>query len=158
MSSELQSESDGDVKNRGWIRGFVPSRGMANGEEVQQTTMSGATSAFTLATRAEARLASSLAAGHIRATDVGYLREYQLSLLQHTATLSDRDLEIMRALTASWDLSPRIRQHTSHRPVIGRFIVLAKRVLFPIIRAALKEELAQQRAFNGALIEYLARK
>lgn len=156
MSSELQSTADGDVENLRWVRGFVPSRRMADGEEGLQTAVSGESCAFTLATRAEARLASSLAAGHIRATDVGYLREYQLSLLQHTATLSDRDLEIMRALTASWDLSPRIRQHTSHRPVIGRFIVLAKRILFPIIRAALKEELAQQRAFNGAMIEYLA--
>jgi hypothetical protein len=102
------------------------------------------------------RLSQSISEGSIRTRDLDYLRRYELALLNNTVNLSDTQLELLRKLTASWDLKGPPLNITSHRPIVGRFIVLAKRLLFPLVRAALKDELNQQRAFNGAVVEFLA--
>jgi hypothetical protein len=101
-------------------------------------------------------LSQSISEGSIKTRDLDYLRRYELALLNNTVNLSDTQLELLRKLTASWDLKGPPLNITSHRPIVGRFIVLAKRLLFPLVRAALKDELNQQRAFNGAVVEFLA--
>lgn len=103
-----------------------------------------------------ARLSQAIGEGSVKSRDLEYLRQYELALLNHTSRLSDTHLELLRKLTASWDLRASPRTITSHRPIIGKFIVLVKRLIFPLVRAALKDELNQQRAFNGAVIEFLA--
>lgn len=102
------------------------------------------------------RLSQAIGEGSVKSRDLEYLRQYELVLLNHTSRLSDTHLELLRKLTASWDISAFPRTITSHRRIIGKFIVLVKRLIFPLVRAALKDELNQQRAFNGAVIEFLA--
>ena len=102
------------------------------------------------------RLSQSISEGSIKTRDLDYLRRYELALLNNTVNLSDTQLELLRKLTSSWDLKGPPPNITSHRPIVGKFIVLAKRLLFPLVRAALKDELNQQRAFNGAMVEFLA--
>jgi hypothetical protein len=106
--------------------------------------------------RMRARLSQAVQQGRIREHDLTYLSLHQLAILKQTAEFSDLQLELFRKLTVSWDLRPNSRPITSHRPLVGRLIVLGKRLFFPLVRAALQEELAQQREFNGAVIEFLA--
>lgn len=102
------------------------------------------------------RLSRALAERQIRQEDLHYLSQHRVALLERTAAFSDHHLELFRKLTVSWELSVAQRAITSHRPFIGRFIVWAKSLFFPLVRAALKEELSRQREFNGAVIEFLA--
>jgi len=102
------------------------------------------------------RLSKAISEGSFKSDDLDYLQRYELALLNNSVNLSDNQLELLRKLTASWDLKGPPQNITSHRPLVGKFIVLAKRLLFPLVRAALKDELNQQRAFNGAVIEFLA--
>lgn len=109
-----------------------------------------------LEARVRERLARAIADRAIRPQDLNYLSRYRVALLERTAEFSDSHLELFRKLTVSWDLSVAHRTISSHRPFVGRFIVLAKRLFFPLVRAALKEELTRQREFNGAVVEFLA--
>lgn len=109
-----------------------------------------------LEARVRERLSRAIAERKIRAEDLRYLSHYRVALLERTAEFSDSHLELFRKLTVSWDLSVTQRTLSSHRPFVGRFIVFAKRLFFPLVRAALKEELSRQREFNGAVIEFLA--
>lgn len=110
----------------------------------------------TLESRLADRLARAVAARAIRPEDLQYLSRYRVALLGRTIEFSDDQLELFRRLTVSWDLSVSQRTISSHRRFVGRFIVLAKRLFFPLVRAALKEELLKQREFNGTVIEFLA--
>lgn len=109
-----------------------------------------------LEARVRERLSRAIADRAIRRENLEYLSQYRVPLLERTAEFSDSHLELFRKLTVSWDLSVTQRTITSHRRFVGRLIVLAKRCVFPLVRAALKEELTRQREFNGAVVEFLA--
>ena len=70
--------------------------------------------------------------------------------------VSNDQLEKLRRLCQVWDVDIRPGEITSHRPIIGRVIVAGKKLLFPVIRALLKNYLSQQREFNAAAISLLA--
>lgn len=74
------------------------------------------------------------------------------------STLSPEALHHVRRLCQLWevDLKPAAKI-TSHRPLIGPCIVAAKRLVFPVVRFFMRETLKQQRDFNAAVVEAVAR-
>ena len=106
--------------------------------------------------RISSRLRNAISNGNIKEWDLEYLSRYRLRLLEQSSSLSDRQLELTRRLTIYWDIQNIKVNLSSHRRFVGWVIVLMKRFIYPIIRAALKEEISKQREFNGALIELLA--
>ena len=68
----------------------------------------------------------------------------------------DPSLDKLRRLCQLWDVDLRCSGITSHRPVLGPFIVAMKKLFYPFLRVFLKDALQQQRDFNAAAVSLLA--
>ena len=69
---------------------------------------------------------------------------------------SPEALDKLRRLCQLWDVDLRCSGITSHRALIGPFIVAAKKIFYPMLRVFLKDTLQQQRDFNAAAVSLLA--
>lgn len=97
-----------------------------------------------------------IASAGIIQRDIEYVAKLRRDLCPNGLNVDSERLELLRRLCQNWDLELKPAKITSHRPLIGPFIVLVKRVLFPILRFLMKETIKQQRDFNIAVIELLS--
>jgi len=104
------------------------------------------------------RVAARMAAGAYAARDVAYIARLDRRPLGPEAQVDPQTLDQLRVLCRTWDVDFITGAITSHRPVIGRVIVAAKKLLLPIVRVLLKDTLRKQRDFNAQVVELLARR
>ena len=109
-----------------------------------------------LAAELERRVEEKISAGKFNRDNIKYIEKLDRSVISGDLEVSDQSLERLRRLCELWDVDLKILGISSHRRILGPFIVAAKKMLFPILRAFLKDFIAQQRAFNAEVISYLA--
>jgi hypothetical protein len=97
-----------------------------------------------------------IAEGEFALEDVVYIRSLSLSPIKGDLNISDEALERLRRLCQLWQVRLRPRVISSHRPIIGRLVVLTKRALFPVVAFFMRDALRQQREFNAATIRLMA--
>ena len=103
-----------------------------------------------------ARVGERMQAGKYAARDVAYIARLDRRPLPPEADIDASTLERLRMLCRSWDVDFITGTITSHRPVVGRFIVAGKKLLLPLVRMLLKDTLRKQRDFNAQVVEFLA--
>ena len=109
-----------------------------------------------LAAELERRVEEKISAGEFHRDNVRYIEKLDRSAISGELEVSDECLERLRRLCELWDVDLRIHGIKSHRKFLGPFIVAAKKLVFPVLRAFMKDFISQQRAFNGEVISYLA--
>lgn len=109
-----------------------------------------------LALELEKRVQDKLAAGTYSAQELDHVQRLSVNPVQGELQIPDKRLEKLRRLCQVWDIDLRVGQITSHRKLLGPFIVAFKKLLFPIMRVFLKNLIAEQREFNAAAISLLA--
>ena len=72
------------------------------------------------------------------------------------AMTEEQRLDKLRRLCQLWDVDVRVNNISSHRKVIGPFIVIVKKILFPFLKVLLKDFIEQQREFNATTILLLS--
>ncbi len=97
-----------------------------------------------------------IARGVFEERDVEYLAKLSRPVVDGALELTDARLEKLRRLCQTWEVGIKQANITSHRKIVGPFIVGVKRALFPILRILLKDFIKQQRDFNAAAITLLA--
>jgi hypothetical protein len=96
-----------------------------------------------------------VAAGKFRREDIEYIARIDRQLVKGTLDVSDSRLEKLRRLCQLWEVDLKAGEITSHRRIIGPFIVAFKKLLLPMVRVLFKDTLRQQRDFNAATISLL---
>lgn len=94
--------------------------------------------------------------GLYHSDEVARIQKLSLALTDGSLDVSEETLEKLRRLCQLWDIDLRPFGISSHRKVLGPIIVLAKRIVTPILRLFLKDMIRQQRDFNAAAIALLA--
>lgn len=97
-----------------------------------------------------------IASGEFSAQDVKNISERELALIPKDLAVPPHLLEKLRRLCQLWEVDIRDANITSHRKVIGPFIVAAKKMIYPLIRFALKDLIREQRDFNAEVISTIA--
>jgi hypothetical protein len=98
-----------------------------------------------------------IARHEFRQDAVEYISKVDFSLVRGRLLANEQEMAIIRRLCQSWDVELRPFQITSHRPVLGKFIVALKKLAYPILRVFLKDLIKQQRDFNAASLALLGR-
>ena len=88
--------------------------------------------------------------------EIDHITGLKASVRKGPLKVNDEVLEKLRTLCMSWDIDLKPREITSHRKILGPFIVAVKRLFYPVLRAFLSDTLAAQRHFNGTAISLLA--
>ena len=109
-----------------------------------------------LATELRRRVAAHIRAGEFSTDNVAYIEKVTFLPIEGDLTVGTERLERLRKLCQLWDVKLRPAEITSHRKIIGPFIVAAKKLAYPVLRAFFKDTLHQQRSFNAAAIALLA--
>ena len=104
----------------------------------------------------ERSLDQRIQSGTFSIQDVKNIRDRELDLIPKDLELNNELLLKLRRLCQLWQVDIRTAEISSHRPIIGPIIVGVKKVLFPMIRFALKDLIREQRDFNAEVISYLA--
>lgn len=105
---------------------------------------------------AEKKVKDKLQSGIFSVRDLNKIQSLDLMPFRDATDLSEDQLELFRKLCQAWDLDLRLQSISSHRPLIGPVIVGLKKLIFPVLRALLKDILRQQREFNATSIALLA--
>jgi hypothetical protein len=105
-----------------------------------------------LLNKLEGGVASKIGSGSYSERDIKYLASLNRPVISQKLEVTAERLERLRAMCQAWDIDFKPGAVTSHRRFVGKFIVAAKRALQPIIKALLKDTIAQQRNFNAAVI------
>lgn len=109
------------------------------------------------------QLASSLAEQVAALRDRGLLSDEErrsIEALSYSVTregfsTSPERMEVLRQLCQVYSRDVRPHAPTSHRRFIGPFIVLAKKMIFPLVNAVLGPSFQQQREFNALALTLL---
>ena len=109
-----------------------------------------------LAASLRQRVEQRISAGEYLPDTIQYFNEVSFRAVPGELTVSDKRLEQLQKLCQLWDVRLRPKEISSHRKVLGPLIVAAKRVVYPVLSAFLKESFHQQRSFNAAALALLA--
>ena len=109
-----------------------------------------------LAASLRQRVEQRIAAGEYLPDTIQYFNEVSFRAVPGELTVSDKRLEQLQKLCQLWDVRLRPKEISSHRKFLGPLIVAAKRVVYPVLSAFLKESFYQQRSFNAAALAMLA--
>lgn len=85
--------------------------------------------------------------------EVKSIKDMSAKILDDNVYISDKSLSYIRFLCQSYNNELRLQNITSHRKFIGRYIVLAKKIIFRALRFALKGFVNQQQEFNAGVIK-----
>ena len=96
-----------------------------------------------------------ISAGEFSEDDVKYIRALSFMPKSDSSEIPHETLEHLRRACQLWDINIRLFNITSHRKIVGPFIVALKKLLFPVLRVLLKDFINQQRAFNAQVISTL---
>ena len=102
------------------------------------------------------RVQNHIAAKHYTANDIKYISMLKLALCRGDLIVSDEVLEQLRRLCQLWNIKLKPQNITSHRKIIGPFIVAFKKVFFAVLSVLLKDVIREQRTFNANVIALLA--
>lgn len=105
-----------------------------------------------LESQIEEIVAYKISIGAFSQRDVNYLSKLSRPVLSDKILVTGERLEKLRTMCQAWDIDFRPVQITSHRKFVGKLIVAIKKGIQPVIRALLKDTIAQQRNFNASVI------
>lgn len=87
--------------------------------------------------------------------DIEDVARYSAIPISGALTVDKITLEKLRTLAVCWDIDKKFTPISSHRKILGPFIVGIKKLLFPIFRSFFKNSLEAQRHFNGTVLSLL---
>lgn len=79
----------------------------------------------------------------------------ELLMLKEGVNISQEELKYIQRLCQTYNNDIRISSITSHRKYVGRFIVLAKKIILKVVSFSLKNYIKQQEEFNANTIKSL---
>jgi hypothetical protein len=103
----------------------------------------------------EARVAGDHSAGLYTASDEQQIGHIQLPTSRAAFVTSPERLERLRRLCQIYSVHLRPEEITSHRKVIGPFIVAAKKAFFRLLEGLLGRSIKHQRDFNSEVVALL---
>lgn len=109
-----------------------------------------------LAAEVEKLAAAKMGQGELSPEEARRIERLELLMGSDDLQISDSTLEKLRQLCQLWDVDLRPAEVKSHRPVIGPVIVAAKRLIYPVLRAFLRNSIKQQQEFNATVISLLS--
>ena len=101
------------------------------------------------------RVADLRAAGKFSEADERHIAQLSFSVTRDGFTATPERVELLRRLCQIYSADIRPQAPTSHRKIIGPFIVLGKRMLQPVINAVFGPALRNQREFNAHVVSLL---
>ena len=101
------------------------------------------------------RVAELRAAGTFSEADERHIAQLSFSVTRDGFTATPERVELLRRLCRIYSADIRPQAPTSHRKIIGPFIVLGKRMLQPVINAVFGPALRNQREFNANVVSLL---
>lgn len=105
-----------------------------------------------LARSSHQRVRECVAAGSFTWDELGYVSAVSMRATRGVLSVSGEQLEKIRRACQVWDVDLRLKEISSHRRLIGPFIVAGKKLIYPIMQAFMKDFIRQQRAFNAATL------
>jgi hypothetical protein len=108
-----------------------------------------------LAAALSERVASWRESGLLSDEERRSIEQLSYSLTGDGFATSPERMELLRQLCQVFSRDVRPQAPTSHRKVIGPLIVLAKRILYPLVNAVLGPTFQQQREFNALSLTLL---
>ena len=85
--------------------------------------------------------------------EIKSIKNFQVKILNNDVNISDKSLEQIRFLCQRYDNKLHPVNLVSHRKYIGKFITLAKKIIFRCTNFALKNYINQQNEFNAGVIK-----
>ncbi|MEY4668470.1 MAG: hypothetical protein RL518_1169 [Pseudomonadota bacterium] len=101
------------------------------------------------------RVADLRAAGKFSEDDERHIARLSFSVTRDGFVATPERVELLRRLCQIYSADVRPPAPTSHRRIIGPFIVFGKRMLQPVINAVFGPALRQQREFNANVVSLL---
>lgn len=101
------------------------------------------------------RVADLRAAGKFSEADERHIAQLSFSVTRDGFTATPERVEILRRLCQIYSADIRPQAPTSHRKIVGPFIVFGKRLLQPVINAVFGPALRNQREFNANVVSLL---
>jgi hypothetical protein len=101
------------------------------------------------------RVAALRAAGKFSEADERHIAQLSFSVTREGFAATPERVELLRRLCQIYSADIRPPAPTSHRKIIGPFIVFGKRILQPVINAVFGPALRQQREFNATVVSLL---
>lgn len=98
------------------------------------------------------RVSDCVATGDFTWDEVAYVSAVSMRAGTKDLLVTDAQLEKIRRACQLWDVDIRVRDIQSHRKYVGPIIVTFKKLLYPILKAFLKDFIRQQRSFNAAIL------
>lgn len=98
------------------------------------------------------RVSDCVTAGDFSWDEVAYVSAVSMRAGSKDLLVSDAQLEKIRRACQLWDVDFRLREIQSHRKLVGPIIVAFKKLLYPVLKAFLKDFIRQQRSFNAAIL------
>ena len=121
------------------------------------------TSWISVSGNADAELARTLferidalrAAGKFSEADQAHIAKLSFSVTRDGFIATPERVELLRRLCQIYSADIRPQAPTSHRKIIGPFIVFGKKLLQPVINAVFGPALRNQREFNANVVSLL---
>jgi len=101
------------------------------------------------------RVAELRAAGKFSEADERHIAQLSFSITRDGFVATPERVELLRRLCQLYSADVRPPAPTSHRKLIGPFIVLAKKIIHPVVNAVFGPALRNQREFNAAVVALL---
>ncbi len=101
------------------------------------------------------KVADLRAAGKFTEADERHIAHLSFSVTRDGFVATPERVELLRRLCQIYSADVRPQAPTSHRKIVGPFIVLGKRILQPVINAVFGPALRNQREFNAHVVSLL---
>jgi hypothetical protein len=101
------------------------------------------------------RVADLRAAGKFSEADERHIAQLSFSVTREGFVATPERIALLRRLCQIYSADVRPQAPTSHRKIIGPFIVLGKRMLQPVVNAVFGPALRNQREFNANVVSLL---
>jgi hypothetical protein len=95
------------------------------------------------------------ASGKFSEADQAHIAKLSFSVTRDGFSATPERVELLRRLCQIYSADIRPQAPTSHRKIIGPFIVLVKKMLQPLINAVFGPALRNQREFNANVVSLL---
>ena len=128
--------------------------GTPNRQETSWVSVCGALDAD-LARSLEEKVAALRAAGKFTEADQAHIQGLSFSVTRDGFAATPERVELLRRLCQFYSADIRPPAPTSHRKVVGPFIVFGKKLLQPLVNAVFGPALRNQREFNAAVVSLL---
>ena len=128
--------------------------GTPNQHETSWVSVCGSSDAE-LARSLEERIAGLRSAGKFSEADQLHIQGLSFSVTREGFVATPERVELLRRLCQFYSADIRPPAPTSHRKIIGPFIVFGKKLLQPLVNAVLGPAVRNQREFNATVVSLL---